>query len=399
MPVLATASAVAAATLAALPLTLGFFKDELFFAAATTAGPVVQVLAVVAASLTFVYIGRFWLGLFTGASGAPPERVRPLLVAPVAVLAAVAVVGGVAVGPFAELANDAATVTHAGPVDQHPGYHVEASAENVMALVAWAVGGLLIALPRVRDPLARAVGRVGDRLGPRRVYGLALQGLNRYSDRLHDAEVRDLRNSIAAVLVPGGVLIAIGFAVTPTRGAYDVGDVALADVPVIVVLALAVLAGVTTMRDSGRLRPTLALSVLGFALAAVYAMVGAPDVALVAVVVETVFTVVFVGVFSRLPAPRRRRRSEHRPRRRRNVAAAALAAAGAFATIWAVLSRPTTAGTVAADHIRRTPDAHGGDVVTVILADFRGLDTLVEITVLAVALVGAAALLRRGRPS
>jgi multicomponent Na+:H+ antiporter subunit A len=34
----------------------------------------------------------------------------------------------------------------------------------------------------------------------------------------------------------------------------------------------------------------------------------------------------------------------------------------------------------------------------VILADFRGLDTLVEITVLAVAMVGVAALLRRGRP-
>jgi multicomponent Na+:H+ antiporter subunit A len=75
-----------------------------------------------------------------------------------------------------------------------------------------------------------------------------------------------------------------------------------------------------------------------------------------------------------------------------------LAGAGAFATIWAALSRPTAAGSVAAEHVRRAPEAHGGDVVTVILADFRGLDTLVEITVLAVAMVGVAALLRRGRP-
>ena len=52
---------------------------------------------------------------------------------------------------------------------------------------------------------------------------------------------------------------------------------------------------------------------------------------------------------------------------------------------------------VAAEHIDRTPDAHGGDVVTVILADFRGLDTMVEITVLAVAVVGVASLLSRGR--
>src|SRR5690242_12450244 len=67
LPVLAVASGVAAATLAALPLSIGFFKDELFFAAARTAGPLVQALAVAAAALTFAYIGRFWLGLFTGA--------------------------------------------------------------------------------------------------------------------------------------------------------------------------------------------------------------------------------------------------------------------------------------------------------------------------------------------
>jgi multicomponent Na+:H+ antiporter subunit A len=52
---------------------------------------------------------------------------------------------------------------------------------------------------------------------------------------------------------------------------------------------------------------------------------------------------------------------------------------------------------VAAEHVRLTPAAHGGDVVTVIVADFRGLDTLGEITVLLVAVVGVAALLRRGR--
>ena len=51
--------------------------------------------------------------------------------------------------------------------------------------------------------------------------------------------------------------------------------------------------------------PVLALSVLGFALAAVYAVIGAPDVALVAVLVETILTLVFVGVFARLPATRR----------------------------------------------------------------------------------------------
>ena len=74
-----------------------------------------------------------------------------------------------------------------------------------------------------------------------------------------------------------------------------------------------------------------------------------------------------------------------------------VAGAGAFATIWAALSRTNVGTSDAEQQIRLTPDAHGTDVVTVILADFRGLDTLVEITVLATAIIGVALLLRRGR--
>jgi multicomponent Na+:H+ antiporter subunit A len=72
-----------------------------------------------------------------------------------------------------------------------------------------------------------------------------------------------------------------------------------------------------------------------------------------------------------------------------------MAGLAAFAVIWTALSRPPIGAPDSAAHIRLTPDAHGGDVVTVILADFRGLDTMVEITVLAVAIVGCASLLRR----
>jgi multicomponent Na+:H+ antiporter subunit A len=278
-----------------------------------------------------------------------------------------------------------------------PAYHLDARAENLMALAAWALGGLVLVLPHARERVVRAVARAGDRAGPRYWYGVALRALNRCSDGLHDAEVRDLRNSIAAVLVPSGLLVAIGVAVTPSDGAYEIGAVPRGDLPIVFLLALAVAAALTAARDRGRLRPVLALSVLGFALAAVYAVLGAPDVALVAVVVETVATLVFVAVFSRLPATRSGAFARRPSRRWRNVVAGFVAGAGAFAMICAVLSRPTSApGGDAVEQIERAPDAHGGDVVTVILADFRGLDTMVEITVLAVAVVGVASLLRRG---
>ena len=111
-----------------------------------------------------------------------------------------------------------------------------------MALAAWVIGGLVLAAPRAWNPVVRAFARLGDRIGPRRAYRVALKGLNLASDRLHRMEVRDLRNSLVAVLVPGGVLTAIGFAVTPTVGAYDVGRVAWEDLPILALLGLAVLA-------------------------------------------------------------------------------------------------------------------------------------------------------------
>ncbi len=395
MPGLALASFVAAATLAALPLTIGFFKDELFFAAAVERGPVVGALAVVAAALTVAYIWRFWLGVFAGQRRSQATAVPALLVVPVGVLAVVAVVGGLLIEPFARLAADAAGITFGAPVHLAPAYHLDARPENAMALAAWLLGGLVLLAPAVREPVVRRVARAGELVGPRRWYGLLLRGVSRMSDRIHASEVRDLRNSLAAVLLPTGVLVALGFLATPTEGSYVVGTVTAGDLPMVVLLALAAAAAITVARDVGRLRPVLALSVLGFALAAVYAVMGAPDVALVAVVVETMLTLVFVGVFSRLPPVTGTLR---RPGRRgRNIAAGVVAGVSAFAVIWAALSRTPSGRSDSAEQIRLTPSAHGSDVVTVILADFRGLDTMVEITVLLVAVIGVASLLRRGR--
>ena len=96
------------------------------------------------------------------------------------VLAAVALAGGFVVGPFAGLAGDAAAVTHGAAVDVSPAYHLDARAENVMAVAAWALGAaflLLRARPRRRWPARSA--RAGDRLGPRRWYGVGAAGAQR----------------------------------------------------------------------------------------------------------------------------------------------------------------------------------------------------------------------------
>jgi multicomponent Na+:H+ antiporter subunit A len=400
MPLLAMASGVAAATLAGLPLTLGFFKDELFFTAALEAAWPVRVLAVAAAALTLAYIGRFWIGLFLGPQRAAAHPMPALLVAPIVILAGVAVLGGVLVHPLADLAAAAASATHRATVA--PAYHLDARAENLMALAAWGLGGLALAAPRLWAPATRLLAGAGDRVGPRRAYAATLTGLHRVSDLVHGMEVRDLRNSVAAVLVPGGLLAGLGFAVTPTEGAYDVGRVSMGeDLLIAAVLALVVIAALSLASARAHLHLVLALSVVSFGLAAVYAFVGAPDVALVAVVVDTVTSFVFLAALARLPSDVTRHSrapaSATSSRRWRDPLVGVVAGLAVFAAIWGFLSPPTTHPGVAAEHIRLAPAAHGRAVVTVILADFRGLDTLGEITVLAVAVVGVATLLRAGK--
>ncbi|HEY7519211.1 MAG TPA: hydrogen gas-evolving membrane-bound hydrogenase subunit E [Methylomirabilota bacterium] len=402
MPLLATASGVAAATLAALPVTLGFFKDELFFKAALEAAWPMRVAAVGAAALTFAYIGRFWMGLFLGPRRVMARPVPRLLVAPVAVLAVVALFGGVVVEPFARLAADAASASHGSRVALAPAYHLDARPENIMALAAWALGGLALVFPRVWRSAVRALETVGDRLGPRRGYAVALTTIDHVSGVLHRMEVRDLRNSVAAVLVPGGVLAALGFAATPTAGAYETGRIAPGDdLMIVALLALVMIAALALATARAHLHLVLTLSVVGFALAAVYAFLGAPDVALVAVVVDTVTSLVFVAAVARLPrdiaAPAKAPPAPRSRLRWRDPLVGAIGGLAVFGAIWGFLSRPSIHQGIAAEHIRLAPQAHGQAVVTVILADFRGLDTLAEITVLAVAVVGVATLLRRGR--
>ncbi len=94
LPLLAAASALAAATIAALPLTVGFFADELFFKAAIERGTGFAVAAVAAAGLTFSYLARFWLGAFAGKARAAVHRVPAPMVGAVAALGLVALAAG-----------------------------------------------------------------------------------------------------------------------------------------------------------------------------------------------------------------------------------------------------------------------------------------------------------------
>ena len=400
MPVLAIASGAAVASVVALPLTAGFFADELLFKAALQRGTGFAVVTVAAAALTFAYLGRWWSVVFLGEPRREARPIPALLVAPVVLLAVLTVIGGFLPSPVGGLAAAAGESSVRAPVGVAVAYHLDLRAENLMALATYVVGaGLLVSTGRLQRPLA-AVTRAGSRVGPERLYGSGLAALNRLSDRLHDLEVRDLRTRVAAVLVPAGALVVLGLVSTPTAGSYSVGEVASRDIGLILVLVLTAVGSVAVTIPRHHLTLALSLATVGYALAGVYAFFGAPDVAVVAVLVESVFALLFVGVFALLPSEvlrREARLSTRDSRRWRDPLVGVVSGGVAFILAWGALSRPAPEEAVAVEQVRLAPDAHAKDVVTAILADFRALDTLVEVTVVAVAFAGVVALLRRGK--
>jgi multicomponent Na+:H+ antiporter subunit A len=189
-----------------------------------------------------------------------------------------------------------------------------------------------------------------------------------------------------AALLPAGALWAAG----DWPGWPEFGG--LSEAPIAITLIIAALGAATVRR---RFSAAVFLGVCGYAMAGLFVLSGAPDLALTQAAVETLSTVVFVLVLRRLPERFERQSSP----RRRVVRLAIAAAVGATVFLFALVAAGYRLTPPVSDEIvaRSLPDGHGRNVVNVILVDFRGFDTLGEIMVLAVASIGAVALARVGR--
>jgi multicomponent Na+:H+ antiporter subunit A len=189
----------------------------------------------------------------------------------------------------------------------------------------------------------------------------------------------------AAVLPAAALLRSFDWPGWPAFGA-------IGDVPIVGILLLCAFGAATVRR---RFSAAVFLGGTGYAMAGLFVVDGAPDLALTQVAVETLTTVVFVLVLRQLPDRFERQSSSGRRAVRLGVAGLVGAMVFTFAI---VAGGSRTAPPVSDEMIARAePEGHGHNVVNVILVDFRALDTLLEITVLAVASIGAVALARVGR--
>jgi multicomponent Na+:H+ antiporter subunit A len=163
-------------------------------------------------------------------------------------------------------------------------------------------------------------------------------------------------------------------------------------------LGFIIVAAIAATRVLHRLVAVLLLGAVGFGMAGFYVIEGAPDLALTQFSIETLATVLFVLVLRVLPKTFDDRRDAIMAPIRVVVAVLVGAAVFVFALVASQSRQDITAPSISQEMIARSlPDAEGANVVNVILVDFRGMDTLGEITVLLVAALGVVALARGTR--
>ena len=396
MPVTAVAAGLAAASMAGVPLFAGFVaKEQLYDTVRSFPIPDSWGLALAAAAIA----ASMCLGAAGLVAGVAPFRGRSMPTpaphdAPALLWFGPLVLGvsGLVLGLFPgllsrpiALAVTSITGTASGaPLVLWHGFTI-----TLMLSVVTLAGSLAVFTYR-RQFWQLAWPR---RLRTERLYWGSVSLLDLVSRRIVPAlQAASLRSYVLTVTLTAVTLVATAVATnrtlpTPRRSTpVEFHEAVLA--------ALIFSGALSAAFARSTMTAVLSLGVVGYSVAVMYALLGAPDLAMTQFAVETLTVVIFVLVFSRLRGFGDL--SSGAVKIRDGIVAIA---AGAVVTALVLsIGASGTTSRLSAYFIDAAPRlAHGSNVVNVILVDFRGFDTLGEMTVLVTVAIGVRALLLIGR--
>lgn len=195
--------------------------------------------------------------------------------------------------------------------------------------------------------------------------------------------------SAILVLLGGGLLAGESLGGLSFTGAVENVEYYEAGLAVLVIMAAAV-----AVRTHDRFVAILALSVGGYGVALLYLLFGAPDLAMTQFAVETLTLILLVIVIVHLPGIQ----GEEPLGIRLRDGLVALGLGGLLSLIMSVIVQ-TPLDLRVSEYLAKASytEAEGHNIVNVILVDFRALDTMGEITVLAIAAIGVYVLMRMPR--
>ena len=396
MPVTFAAAAAASVSMAGLPPSVGFVGKELLYTVGLAPGAAAWLPAAVLLAAAPVATVALVLAIrpFFGPRpdyGKPAREGRWQLWCGPAVLGAVGLYWGLAPEfPFMRLLAPAAIAVTGQPLPAgHVPWHSTGGALALtLVTLAAAVLGFwkLAAVRQALAGLKRWVPLSGDR-----AYDAAMNGIAAVAAW----QTRRLQSGVQRhyLLI---VFATLGLSLAATLWIKNVAPwpVRLEEVTYLdwSLAALVAAASVVIILSRSRLLGILALGVVGITTALIFLIFGAEDVAMTQFVVETLVTVIVAVVLLKLPDFRNEVLPTG-PKRLRNAIVAVTVGVSVTVVLLAVTASPPQ--TELREYFERNavPGGHGRNIVNVILVDFRALDTLGEITVLAIAGAAVFALL------
>jgi multicomponent Na+:H+ antiporter subunit A len=402
MPLTALAVATATMSMAGFPLFFGFIGKEIMYQGALTEEMFPQfatTIALLSNSLMTAVAGIILLGPFTGKR---PEPLATVVEAPLPMRFGPGIMGGLCLlfGIIPWWVSDYmiqpavrafSVVEQEVPLAIFHGFNTPL----LLSIVTLTVGGMIYFFrKRVQAAVEGAIDRLP--LTGQRSYEISLKWLlvtaHAVVDRLQNGSLHRY------LLITIGVFALTTAAVWWLNAEGWVMWLRSADLPLshwllIAVMAIAV---VVVVRARSRILAVASLGMVGGGAALVFLVYGAPDLALTQLLVETLTLIIVSIVLLRLPSIAGSPGTVSGSRWVDGLVAIGtgiVVAALSMATTDGPIDRQLTAFFEHNSYIA----AHGRNIVNVILVDFRGLDTLGEITVVATAGLAGYALITKRR--
>ncbi|KAA0205805.1 MAG: monovalent cation/H+ antiporter subunit A [Proteobacteria bacterium] len=417
MPITATVAAVAAAAMAGVPLLNGFLSKEMFFAETIFAGegPLLRLglpaVATTAGAFSVAYSLRLIHQVFFG----PPERSLPRtpreptrwMLLPSMLLVTTCLLVGIfparTIGPV--LAP--AVVSILG--EQAPPYSLSVwhgfTVPFMMSMGAFAGGIGIYLLHWFFGQRATGGAPLRAPLDGRRVFDIIIVVLHRFAERMvRFASSRRLQ--LQLLIMVSMTFVVAGIPIASRGMPRGAGVLTPVDPAYLFVWAIGCVCavGAALKAKFHRLAALIMLGGSGLFTSLSFAWFSAPDLALTQVAVEVVTLVLLLLGLRWLPRRVEADEPDHRSvrarlRRTRDFLVAGAVGGGLAALSFVVLTQAPVDGISRFFVERALPEGGGHNIVNVILVDFRGFDTLGEITVVSIVALTVYALLRRFRPA
>ncbi|MGB3890048.1 MAG: Na+/H+ antiporter subunit A, partial [Priestia megaterium] len=412
MPVTFTIAIIGGFSMAGLPPFNGFLSKEMFFTGMVnvtkmdmysmqTWGILLPIIAWLGSIFTFIYSMILVFKTFTGKyqpeklEKKPHEAPVGMLISPV-ILASLVVIFGFAPNLLEStlieptMASIAPSLLAEGKEYQvHIKFWHGFTPELFMTLGVIIFGILLF---MTVQKWSKIYTRFPSSLTLNNGYNYGIKGIEKGSTRIMKTLMTGfIRDYLLIIFTFIGILLLLTL-FSQNAFAIDLKDTSSIGVYEAILAVVMVAATITTLLAKSRLTAIISLGVVGYTLSLFFVLFRAPDLALTQLVIETVSVSLFLLCFYYLPEFRKRkvRVKFQLP----NLLVALLV--GTTVTLLGISANSTKLfESISHYFIENSYEKAGGEnMVNVILVDFRGFDTLFEITVLCIAALAIYGMIR-----